>query len=389
MDREYLFSSESVSEGHPDKLADQISDGILDAVLAQDPDSRVACETMLAKNLVVIAGEITSHAELTTEDISDIVRDTINYVGYTDESIGIDGSTCRIISSISQQAVDIARGIDLGDDDDLGAGDQGMMYGYATNETDEYMPLAISLAHRLMAAQAELRRTEKIHWLRPDAKAQVTIRYKGSKPLAVEKVVFSTQHTSYVENGQIHEEIIDKIIEEVIPRCLRSKNIKYLINPTGRFVCGGPAADTGLTGRKIIVDTYGGSCPHGGGAFSGKDPTKVDRSAAYAARYIAKNIVASELADRCTIQLAYAIGVADPVSMMIDLHGTGVIDETKLEDAVWQIFSLKPKRIIDQLQLRRPIYKKTSVNGHFGRELPEFTWENEDKVYDLKSYFNL
>jgi len=389
MDREYLFSSESVSEGHPDKLADQISDGILDAVLAQDPEGRVACETMLAKNLVVIAGEITAHAELTTENISDIVRDTINYVGYTDESIGIDGSTCRIISSISKQAVDIARGINLSDDSDVGAGDQGMMYGYATNETDEYMPLAISLAHRLMAAQAELRRTEKIHWLRPDAKAQVTIRYRGLKPLAVEKVVFSTQHTSHVENSQIREEIIDKIIEEVIPKCLRPKTIEYLINPTGRFVCGGPAADTGLTGRKIIVDTYGGSCPHGGGAFSGKDPTKVDRTGAYAARYIAKNIVAAELADRCTIQLAYAIGIANPVSMMIDLHGTGIIDETKLEDAVWQIFPLKPKHIIDQLQLRRPIYAETAVNGHFGRELPEFTWENEDKVEDLKSYFNL
>jgi S-adenosylmethionine synthetase len=389
MNREYLFSSESVSDGHPDKMADQISDGIIDAVLAQDPEGRVACETMIAKNLVVIAGEITAHAELTKDDISDIVRDTIAYIGYTDESIGIDGSTCRIITSLSQQAVDIARGVCLGDEDDIGAGDQGMMFGYATNETDEYMPLPISLAHRLMSTQAEMRRDGKIDWLMPDAKAQVTVRYEGLKPLVVEKVVFSTQHSSDVKHSQICEEVIDKIIEVVIPKCFRSKNIEYLINPTGRFVCGGPAADTGLTGRKIIVDTYGGSCPHGGGAFSGKDPTKVDRSGAYAARYIAKNIVAAGLADRCTIQLAYAIGVANPVSTMINLHGTGVVDETKLEDAIWQIFPLKPKHIIDQLQLLRPIYEETSVYGHFGRELPEFTWENKDKVDDLKSYFNL
>ncbi|MFC2039871.1 methionine adenosyltransferase [Chloroflexota bacterium] len=382
LNREYLLTSESVSEGHPDKMADQISDAILDAHLAQDLQSRVACETLLAKNLVVVAGEISSNAKV---DISEIVHRTIEGIGYTNLAFGFDFHNCQINTSMSEQSDNIRMGVQRSAAV-IGAGDQGMMFGYATNETPELMPLGISLAHKLMLKQSELRKSGSINWLRPDAKSQVTVRYHGTKPVAVEKVVFSTQHSPEVGNEQIRDVVISEVIGRVVPAELRSEDIEYLINPTGRFEFGGPQADTGLTGRKIIVDTYGGSCPHGGGAFSGKDPTKVDRSAAYMARYIAKNIVAAGLAERCTVQLSYAIGVEEPVSLMVDTHSTGVVDEYRLEEATRKVFDLTPKGIIETLALRRPIYQQTASYGHFGRELPDFTWEKTDKINKLLKY---
>jgi S-adenosylmethionine synthetase len=385
VEKEYLFSSESVCEGHPDKVADQISDAILDAHLTGDPQAHVACNTLVAKNLVMIAGEFASEASI---DIEEVVRGKLKEIGYVDRSCGLDGNACKITTSISQQSANIFAGVEH-NDGEIGAGDQGMMFGYAVDETPELMPLGITLAHKLVKKQAELRKSGKLPWLKPDGKSQVTVRYRGGKPVAVEKVIFSTHHAAEVQNPEIREAVISQIIEKVLPSNLHNGHIEYFINPAGRFEFGGPQADTGLTGRKIIVDTYGGYCPHGGGAFSGKDPTKVDRSAAYMARYIAKNIVAAGLASRCTVQFAYAIGVAEPTSIMFDLHGSGRIDEVKLEKAVRQIFKMTPRGIIDSLNLRRPIYQKTAAYGHFGRELPEFTWERTDKVSELRSYFNM
>lgn len=385
MNREYLLTTESVSEGHPDKMADQISDAVLDAYLAQDPMSRVACESLLAKNLVVVAGEITSKGTVNAEEI---VRKTIKQIGYTSEADGINPNTCKVITSISKQSPNISQGVGRADGE-VGAGDQGLMFGYATDETPELMPIGIHFAHRLVEKQAELRKAGKLKWLRPDAKSQVTVKYHGFKPLSIEAVVLSTQHAEGITLEQIRKEVIAEIIEKVIPADMRSKDIKYYVNPTGAFWIGGPDGDTGLTGRKIIVDTYGGSCPHGGGAFSGKDPTKVDRSASYACRYVAKNIVAAGLAQRCTIQIAYAIGVVEPLSINVNTHGSGKVDEIELENAVRNIFRLTPKGIIDSLDLRRPIYQKTAAYGHFGRELPEFTWEKLDKVAQLQDYFKV
>ncbi|MGE5400573.1 MAG: methionine adenosyltransferase [Ignavibacteriales bacterium] len=385
MNDHYLFTSESVSEGHPDKVADQISDAILDAHLAQDKSSRVACETLIAKNLLVIAGEITSGA---TVDFEGVAKDVIKNIGYSDDASGFNLSNCSLQTSISKQAHDIAIGVNQ-QDNEVGAGDQGLMFGHASTETPELMPLAISLAHKLVLKQAELRKNNTLAWLRPDAKSQVTVRYSNGKPVAVERVVLSTQHSPEIGLDDLRCLVKEQIIESVIPEELRSEEIKYFINPTGRFVEGGPLADTGLTGRKIIVDTYGGSSPHGGGAFSGKDPSKVDRSAAYAARYIAKNIVAAGLAEKCTIQLSYAIGVREPLSLMLNFHGTGRVNENAVEKVIPEIFNLTPRGIIEMLDLLRPIYQKTAAYGHFGRELPGFTWEKADRVSDLLSCFNI
>ena len=383
MAKDFVFTSESVSEGHPDKMADQISDAVLDAILKQDPDGRVACETLLTKNVAIVAGELGTDARI---DPVQIVRDVAREIGYTDAHCGFDHRTCEVFTYLGRQSADIARGVDqVGGE--IGAGDQGLMFGYATDETPELMPLPIRLAHRLVERQAAVRKAGLLAWLRPDAKSQVSVRYKDKRPVAVEKVVLSTQHDSEVKDSTIREGVIAEIIEKVIPAELRRGNVEYLINPTGRFVTGGPVGDTGLTGRKIIVDTYGGSCPHGGGAFSGKDPTKVDRSAAYAARYIAKNIVAAGLADHCTVQLAYAIGVIEPFSLMVNIHSRGRVSKRQIEEAVRKIFRLTPKGMIEMLDLRRPIYQKTAASGHVCRELPEFTWERTDKVRDLKEYF--
>jgi len=383
MAKDFVFTSESVSEGHPDKMADLISDAFLDAILAKDPLGKVACETLVTKNVAVIAGEFRTKAKI---DPVSIVRETAREIGYDDPLIGFDANTCEVHTYLGQQSADIARGVDQANGE-VGAGDQGLMFGYATNETPELMPLPIRLAHRLVQKQAEVRKSGLLPWLRPDAKSQVSIRYKDKRPVAVEKVVLSTQHSRDVENKELREGVIAEIIEKVIPAELRSKTIEYLVNPTGRFEIGGPVGDTGLTGRKIIVDTYGGSCPHGGGAFSGKDPTKVDRSAAYTARYIAKNIVASGLADHCTVQLAYVIGVVEPFSLMVNIHSGGKVSEEAIEKAVRSIFQLTPAGMIKMLDLRRPIYKQTAAYGHFGRELPDFTWEKTDKVAELKAYF--
>jgi S-adenosylmethionine synthetase len=383
MAKDFVFTSESVSEGHPDKMADLISDAFLDAILAKDPLGKVACETLVTKNVAVIAGEFRTKAKI---DPVSIVRETAREIGYDDPLIGFDANTCEVHTYLGQQSADIARGVDQANGE-VGAGDQGLMFGYATNETPELMPLPIRLAHLLVQKQAEVRKSGLLPWLRPDAKSQVSIRYKDKRPVAVEKVVLSTQHSRDVENKEIHEGVIAEIIEKVVPAELKSKTIEYLVNPTGRFEIGGPVGDTGLTGRKIIVDTYGGSCPHGGGAFSGKDPTKVDRSAAYTARYIAKNIVASGLADHCTVQLAYVIGVVEPFSLMVNIHSGGKVSEEAIEKAVRSIFQLTPAGMIKMLDLRRPIYKQTAAYGHFGRELPDFTWERTDKVDALKSYF--
>jgi S-adenosylmethionine synthetase len=374
----FLFTSESVTEGHPDKIADQVSDAILDACLEQDPLSRVACETLTCTGLVVVAGEITTQAYV---DFQTLVRETVREIGYDDALKGFDCNTCGVISTINRQSPDIAQGVDTG-----GAGDQGMMFGFATNETPELMPAPISLAHRLAERLTEVRKNGKLPYLRPDGKSQVTVEYDSNyKPVRVDAVVISTQHAEEVGNDQLRKEILDQVIKAVIPAALLDANTKYHINPTGRFVIGGPMGDTGLTGRKIIVDTYGGMGRHGGGAFSGKDPTKVDRSAAYMARYVAKNIVAAGLADRCEVQLAYAIGVAEPVSVRIDTFGTGTVSEQRLTELVRENFKLTPKGIIESLNLRRPIFKKTAAYGHFGRSGETFTWEATDKADALKA----
>ncbi len=373
----FLFTSESVTEGHPDKIADQISDAILDACLEQDPYSRVACETLTCTGLVVIAGEITTKAYV---DFQSLVRSTVAGIGYVHSEYGFDSNTCAVISTINKQSPDIAQGVDTG-----GAGDQGMMFGYATKETPELMPLPISLAHRLSEKLSEVRKSGLMPYLRPDGKSQVTVEYaEVGKPVRVDAVVISSQHDENVTNDQLRSDILKHVIQAVIPPELLDADTKYHINPTGRFVIGGPMGDSGLTGRKIIVDTYGGMGRHGGGAFSGKDATKVDRSAAYMARYIAKNVVASGLADRCEVQLAYAIGVAEPVSVLVDTFGTGKIDEEKLEDLVRANFKLTPKGIIESLDLRRPIFKQTAAYGHFGRTGNDFTWEQINKAEALK-----
>lgn len=372
----FLFTSESVTEGHPDKIADQISDSILDAILEQDPYGRVACETLVTTGLAVIAGEITTKAKV---NYKQIVRETINDIGYNDARYGYDCHTLSVIDAIGTQSPDISQGVDTG-----GAGDQGLMFGFACNETPELMPLPIQLAHNLTRKLSDARRSNELPYLRPDGKSQVTIEYRDGKPFRVEAIVISTQHAPEVSNEQLHRDILEKIIKTTVPAELLDENTKYHINPTGRFVVGGPMGDAGLTGRKIIVDTYGGYAPHGGGAFSGKDPTKVDRSATYMARYIAKNIVAAELAEKCTVQLAYAIGVAEPVSVLVDTHGTGRIDDAKLSQIVRNNFDLTPQGIIETLQLRRPIYKKTAKFGHFGRTDSEFSWEKTDKAEALR-----
>jgi len=380
----YLFTSESVSEGHPDKVADQISDAVLDAILAQDKHARVAAETLVKDNLVVLAGEITKKREAHI-DFSEVARKTIKRIGYTDPAIGFDTHTCTVIVAYGEQSQNIAQGVDEGKGLDLeqGAGDQGLMFGYACDETPQLMPLPIYLAHRLVERQSELRRDGRMPWLRPDAKSQVTIRYVDNKPDSIETVVLSTQHRPGLTHKQIEEAVIEQIIKPVLPKNLDKGHIKYLVNPTGTFEIGGPKGDCGLTGRKIIVDTYGGSAPHGGGAFSGKDPSKVDRSAAYAARYVAKNIVAAGLASKCLVQVSYAIGVARPTSVMVTTHGTGKLSDEKLSELVQRHFDLRPKGIIQMLDLLRPIYEKSAAYGHFGRDEPEFTWEATDKARAL------
>ncbi len=374
---EFLFTSESVTEGHPDKIADQISDAVLDAIIAQDPIGRVACESLLTTGLVVVAGEITTSCYV---DIPRIARETIRQVGYTRAKFGFDYETCGVITAIDEQSSDIAMGVDS-----LGAGDQGLMFGYACTETPELMPLPITLAHRLVMRLSEVRKAGALDYLRPDGKSQVTVRYADGKPRAVETVVISTQHSPDVASDRLREQVIEQVIVSTIPaELLDRRTCVFHVNPTGRFVTGGPMGDTGLTGRKIIVDTYGGSCPHGGGAFSGKDPTKVDRSACYMARHVAKNIVAAGLAERAQVQVAYAIGVADPVSIMVDTFGTGRVSNTRLEQLIRRHFDFTPAGIIKYLNLRRPIYRKTAAYGHFGRSEPEFTWERVDRVKDLR-----
>jgi S-adenosylmethionine synthetase len=378
----FLFTSESVSEGHPDKVADQISDAVLDAILAQDKTSRVAAETLVKDNMVVLAGEITTGARV---NFSEVVRKTVKRIGYNDPTIGFDTHTCTVIVAYGEQSPNIAQGVDEGRGIDLdqGAGDQGLMFGYACDETPQLMPLAIHLAHRLVERQSEIRRDGRLSWLRPDAKSQVTIRYVDNKPDSIETVVLSTQHQPGLTHKQIEEAVIEQIIKPVLPKNLIKGQIKYLVNPTGSFEIGGPKGDCGLTGRKIIVDTYGGSAPHGGGAFSGKDPSKVDRSAAYAARYVAKNIVAAGLATKCLVQVSYAIGVARPTSVMVTTNGTGKISDEKLSELVLKHFDLRPKGIIQMLDLLRPIYEKTAAYGHFGRDEPGFTWEATDRARAL------
>jgi len=373
----YLFTSESVTEGHPDKIADQISDSILDAILAQDARSRVACETLVTTGLAIIAGEITTSCYV---DFQKIVRQVIKDVGYTRAKYGFDYETCSVLSSIHEQSRDIGQGVDTG-----GAGDQGLMFGFACTETPELMPLPIMLAHKLVRGLSNARREGVLEYLRPDGKSQVTVEYDGTRPVRIDAIVLSTQHSPTVTHDTIREDLIEKIINENVPDNLMDKNTKIYVNPTGRFVVGGPHGDAGVTGRKIIVDTYGGAAPHGGGAFSGKDPTKVDRSACYMARYIAKNVVAAGIAERALVQLAYAIGVADPVSVMVHTEGTGRIPEEKITELVRQQFKLTPRGIMEELDLRRPIYKKTAAFGHFGRTEPEFTWERTDKAAALKS----
>ncbi len=377
----YLFTSESVTEGHPDKIADQISDAVLDAVMAEDPTGRVACETMITTGLIIVAGEITTKAVL---DVQKIARETVREIGYNRDIYGFDCNTCGVLVSLDTQSPDIAQGVDTG-----GAGDQGLMFGYACNETRELMPLPIQLAHALTFKLSDARKNDGADWMRPDGKSQVTVEYHGNKPARIEAVVVSTQHSAEISNEDLHAGIMELVINPTLPEGLIDEKTKIFINPTGRFVTGGPQGDCGLTGRKIIVDTYGGVGSHGGGAFSGKDPSKVDRSACYMARYIAKNCVAAGVAEKMAVQLAYAIGVAEPVSVMADTFGTGKIDESKIEDVIRGHFQLTPAGIIESLQLRRPVFKKTAAYGHFGRELPEFTWEKLDKAAAIRSELGL
>ena len=380
--KNYLFTSESVSEGHPDKVADQISDAILDAILEQDKTARVAAETMAATNLIVLAGEISTNAMV---DYEAITRDTLKGIGYDNPESGIDFKTCEVLTKFGYQSPDIAQGVDnaLDDPKNQGAGDQGLMFGYACDETPELMPLPIWLSHRLVERQALLRKDGRLPWLRPDAKSQVTLEYENNKPKRIDTVVLSTQHSPEIELKTLREAVIEEIIQPILPKSLIQGDIKFLINPTGRFVIGGPQGDCGLTGRKIIVDTYGGAAPHGGGAFSGKDPSKVDRSAAYAARYVAKNLVAAGLCERCLVQISYAIGVAEPTSVMVDTFGTSQFSEEKIAQLIVENFDLRPKGIVEMLDLLRPIYRKTAAYGHFGRDEPDFSWENIDKKSHL------
>jgi S-adenosylmethionine synthetase len=377
----HLFTSESVSEGHPDKVADQISDSVLDAILVQDPKARVACETLVNTGMVVISGEITTSAWV---DMNEVVRNRIKEIGYNSSEMGFDWESCAILTSIDKQSADIAMGVDESEAHEQGAGDQGLMFGYASNETDVLMPAPITYAHRLVKRQADVRKNGTLPWLRPDAKSQVTFRYEDDKPVGIDAVVLSTQHHPDISQEAIHEAVMDEIIKPVLPAEWLDKNTRYYINPTGRFVIGGPVGDCGLTGRKIIVDTYGGMARHGGGAFSGKDPSKVDRSAAYAGRYVAKNIVAAGLADRCEIQVSYAIGVAEPTSISVQTFGTGKIEEPRIVELIREHFDLRAGGLVKMLDLLRPIYAKTAAYGHFGREEPEFSWEKIDKVDALR-----
>ena len=381
MSSSYLFTSESVSEGHPDKMCDQISDAVLDAVISGDPGARVACETLTKTGLVMVAGEITTSSYV---DVEGVVRRTVTDIGYDNSAVGFDGNTCAVINGLGKQSSDIARGVDRAAPEEQGAGDQGLMFGYATNETDVLMPAPIMYAHRLMQRQAQVRKSGEIRWLRPDAKSQVTFRYDDNRPAAVDAVVLSTQHDPDVSRADLEEAVMETIIKPVLPRKWLSVHTKYHINPTGRFVIGGPVGDCGLTGRKIIVDTYGGMARHGGGAFSGKDPSKVDRSAAYAARYVAKNIVAAGLADRCEIEVSYAIGVAEPTSVSVQTFGTHKVAEKRIADLVSEHFDLRPYGILRMLDLVRPIYGKTAAYGHFGRPDPDFTWESTEKAEALR-----
>jgi S-adenosylmethionine synthetase len=383
MAREYIFSSESVTEGHPDKMADQISDAILDYIIQRDKNAKVACETLLSNGYCVIAGELKT---TTYAPMQDIAREVIREIGYTNSEYGFDYRTAGVLNGVGEQSPDIRQGVEL-EDGEVGAGDQGMMFGYACNETPELMPLPIMLAHKLTQRLAIARKEAIIPWLRPDGKAQVSVKYVDGKPVSVEKVVVSTQHHDDIDQETIRKTIIEEVINKVIPKDMISKNIEYFINPTGKFVIGGPQGDAGLTGRKIIVDTYGGAAPHGGGAFSGKDPSKVDRSGAYAARYVAKNLVAAGVADKVTVQIAYAIGVVEPVSIMVDTHGTHKVEETKIEEAVREIFDLTPRGIIESLDLLKPIYRKTAAYGHFGRD--EFSWEKCNKVDEIKKFLGI
>jgi len=385
MAKDFLFTSESVTEGHPDKMADQISDAVLDYIIERDTKARVACETLLSNGYCVIAGEIKTTAYAPLQDIA---RGVIREIGYTDATFGFDYRSAGILNGVGEQSPDINQGVDQ-ENGEIGAGDQGLMFGYACKETDTLMPLPIYLAHKLTLGLAKKRKSGVLPFLRPDGKAQVSVRYENGKPKAIDTIVISTQHAPDVPYVKLKDAVIEEIVLPELPEDIECDNIKYHINPTGRFVIGGPQGDAGLTGRKIIVDTYGGYCPHGGGAFSGKDPTKVDRSAAYMARYIAKNLVASDICDKVTIQIAYAIGVVEPVSIMINTEGTGKFDDKEIEKCVKEIFNLTPKGIITELDLLRPIYSKTSVYGHFGRELPEFTWEKVDKVEKIKNYFGI
>jgi len=377
-----IFTSESVSEGHPDKMADQISDAVLDAILKDDRDARVAVETLVKTGMAIIAGEVTTS---TYVDLEDVVRQVILDIGYDSSDVGFDGASCAVLNAIGKQSPDIAMGVDESEEHEQGAGDQGLMFGYATNETSVLMPAPIYYAHRLVERQAELRRHGTLPWLRPDAKSQVTLRYENGKPVAIDAVVLSTQHDEDISQADIHEAVMDLVIKEVLPAEWLHAGTRYHINPTGQFIIGGPVGDCGLTGRKIIVDTYGGMARHGGGAFSGKDPSKVDRSAAYAGRYVAKNIVAAGLADRCEIQVSYAIGVAEPTSISINTFGTGRLADPRIAELVRENFDLRPKGLVQMLDLKRPIYRKTAAYGHFGRELPEFTWERTDRAEVLKA----
>ena len=385
MSKEYIFTSESVTEGHPDKMADQISDAILDYIIERDPNARVACETLLSNGFCIITGELKTE---TYAPMQEIARDVIRQIGYTDASFGFDYRSAGVLNGIGEQSPDINQGVDQSSGE-IGAGDQGLMFGYACNETPELMPLPISLAHKLTAKLAEVRKNGTLPFLRPDGKAQVSVKYVDGKPISVNTVVISTQHSEEVSNDILRDAIMTEVIKEVISKELLTDETTYHINPTGRFVIGGPQGDAGLTGRKIIVDTYGGSCPHGGGAFSGKDPTKVDRSAAYMARYIAKNLVAAGVAERLTIQIAYAIGVVDPVSVMVDTHGTSSIEEKKIEACIKELFDLSPVGIIKELELLKPIYRQTASYGHFGREDMGFKWEETKRVDEIKSYLSM